>query len=280
MALDVPNTLLGLRRSRCRVGKLKAILTHYGITGLSRGTKNTLISGIPLLLECYGHTVDDWHKALQTYSEMSQHFPAFTRRQLDMTLHYLLNSWGPERLGNRRNGHIELANYTIRQRNSPISGSQCPFPFSSVNSSQPAQGQHSVIQNDNSAPRMSFAPTVRDAQSLDPADSIWSPIDAILSVRSIESQSPISQATPLPTPPPPPAECIACFERLTENHHSVSKISEVYAHEVNLCQICLSQSIATQFTTKMWNHIDCPECGSRLNADDINRHADRETFDR
>ena len=88
------------------------------------------------------------------------------------------------------------------------------------------------------------------------------------------SQSMMKESDPLDF------ECAVCLQPQHEHSRVSDKITQFCTHEKNLCQDCVSQSISIQFRNKMWNHIDCPSCGLRLSASDVNTHGDKETIRR
>lgn len=81
-----------------------------------------------------------------------------------------------------------------------------------------------------------------------------------------------------PGPFNPP--CAVCFEHLNPQNFPDRKTTVTCSHEPNVCRPCLSTSISTQFTSKVWNQIDCPTCGERLNFQDVKDFAESEIFER
>ena len=75
-------------------------------------------------------------------------------------------------------------------------------------------------------------------------------------------------------------ECAICLESLPLLDFPVRDITSSCNHEPNICASCLSKSIATQFTTKAWNIIDCPTCSQRLDYADVMNFADNATFEK
>lgn len=51
-------------------------------------------------------------------------------------------------------------------------------------------------------------------------------------------------------------------------------------HDVNTCRRCLRKWIQSSFKTKLWDQINCPECGLRMQYDDIREFAPPEIFRR
>ena len=74
--------------------------------------------------------------------------------------------------------------------------------------------------------------------------------------------------------------CVVCLEELEATAFPNHEITGACNHEPNVCLECLSISIATQFTNKVWDHIDCPSCGERLDFMDIKDFADPAVFER
>ena len=77
-----------------------------------------------------------------------------------------------------------------------------------------------------------------------------------------------------------PRDCVVCFETLTVENTPMRKITPSCDHEPDVCTTCLSTSISTQFTGKVWDQIDCPTCGERLEYQDVQEFADSEVFGR
>ena len=75
-------------------------------------------------------------------------------------------------------------------------------------------------------------------------------------------------------------ECTVCLERLEPIAFPKRKITNACDHEPDVCLQCLSNSIATQFSNKLWDQIDCPGCGQRLNYGDVKAFASSVIFGR
>lgn len=73
-----------------------------------------------------------------------------------------------------------------------------------------------------------------------------------------------------------PQTCIVCFETLNPETIPERRITSSCDHEPDVCRSCLATSISTQLVSKIWNHIDCPACGHRLDFQDIQAFADHE----
>ena len=75
-------------------------------------------------------------------------------------------------------------------------------------------------------------------------------------------------------------DCVVCFDTLTVENTPNRNITTSCDHEPDVCTICLSTSISTQFTSKVWDQIDCPTCGERLGYQDVQEFADSEVLER
>ena len=74
--------------------------------------------------------------------------------------------------------------------------------------------------------------------------------------------------------------CTVCLEDLSSQNFLDRKVTVSCNHEPDVCRPCLSTSISTQFTSKVWNQIDCPTCGERLDFQDVKEFAESEIFER
>lgn len=87
--------------------------------------------------------------------------------------------------------------------------------------------------------------------------------------------------TPIPNIPSAlPRDCVVCFETLSPQNSPKRKITSLCNHEPEICTSCLTESISTQFSDKVWDQIDCPICGQRLQFQDVKAFADPATFGR
>lgn len=77
-----------------------------------------------------------------------------------------------------------------------------------------------------------------------------------------------------------PSRCTICFDDFSATVRPPAWISLACQHEPSACSDCVAKSIRSDLETRMWNDIRCPECKEKLIHDDIQRLADRETFDR
>lgn len=70
-------------------------------------------------------------------------------------------------------------------------------------------------------------------------------------------------------------ECTVCLENKPCTDFRVGKITAQCEHEMDVCKVCLLESIDYQFDANIWDHIDCPSCGSRLAAEDVNKYGSK-----
>ena len=75
-------------------------------------------------------------------------------------------------------------------------------------------------------------------------------------------------------------DCSVCFETLTVQNTPNRNVTLSCGHEPDVCTTCLCKSISTQLTSKVWDQIDCPTCGERLEYQDVQEFADSEVFGR
>lgn len=77
-----------------------------------------------------------------------------------------------------------------------------------------------------------------------------------------------------------PRDCIVCFENLSPQNTPERNVTSSCNHEPDVCRSCLAASISTQFNSKVWDQIDCPTCGQRLEFQDVKAFADSVVFGR
>lgn len=70
--------------------------------------------------------------------------------------------------------------------------------------------------------------------------------------------------------------CIVCYDDMKGATVPERAPTLSCSHDVDVCRKCLAQTIATEFTSNMWDHIGCPTCGERLTADDVNRFGNQD----
>ena len=74
--------------------------------------------------------------------------------------------------------------------------------------------------------------------------------------------------------------CKVCLESFEMEQFPGRKLTLTCDHEATVCQSCLATSISTQLSSKIWDQINCPDCGAGLEHQDIKEFADEETFQR
>lgn len=75
-------------------------------------------------------------------------------------------------------------------------------------------------------------------------------------------------------------DCTVCLESLHPDKFPQRRVTASCEHEPDACNDCTAASIAAQLANKLWNHIDCPTCGKRLDYQDIKDFAEDDTFQR
>ena len=75
-------------------------------------------------------------------------------------------------------------------------------------------------------------------------------------------------------------ECTVCLETKTKDQFRAGKITAECEHDLDVCKDCLVESIDFQFDANIWDHIDCPSCGTRLAAEDVNKFASKSVRNR
>lgn len=73
--------------------------------------------------------------------------------------------------------------------------------------------------------------------------------------------------------------CIICDEDMLEDHFP-SQVTQQCSHDTYTCKSCIQAWLASQLQQRGWDMIVCPECSSHLHQDDMQNHADRDTYDR
>jgi len=76
----------------------------------------------------------------------------------------------------------------------------------------------------------------------------------------------------------PQRTCVVCTDSRTLRHFPHRPATKQCEHEANTCNRCLRRWITTQFQTKIWNQIHCPECSLPLEYTDIHEFATSEIF--
>ena len=104
---------------------------------------------------------------------------------------------------------------------------------------------------------------------------ILNPRSAPLELSNVDSSSPTNENAPAPD-----HVCTVCLESFEAHEFPERRLTAACDHEPTLCRSCLVTSILTQLSSKMWDHINCPDCGAGFEHQDIKNFADDETFQR
>jgi hypothetical protein len=75
-------------------------------------------------------------------------------------------------------------------------------------------------------------------------------------------------------------ECIVCSDKRSSRHFPNRPPTTQCSHLIEVCRRCLRTWIASQFSTKMWNEINCPMCPKRLQYEDMQAFAPSDVFRR
>ncbi|KAF2691867.1 hypothetical protein K458DRAFT_6566 [Lentithecium fluviatile CBS 122367] len=76
----------------------------------------------------------------------------------------------------------------------------------------------------------------------------------------------------------PRKECTICTESRLLSRFPKCPPTRSCTHSPDTCRRCLRKWITTSFTSKIWYHIDCPECNERLSYIDVKAFADPTLF--
>ena len=74
--------------------------------------------------------------------------------------------------------------------------------------------------------------------------------------------------------------CSVCLDSFDQSNTPSRAITSLCRHKLNICKRCITTSISTQFSEKVWDHVECPSCKERLTYHDMETFADRETFEK
>lgn len=146
----------------------------------------------------------------------------------------------------------------------------------------PGDGAYSIYSNPYAA---AYAPrTVPSKPPVLPKPSI-SPLTTRTNSESTTGLAPQISTDTAPgiasRGPPKQIECAVCFETKPRSKFPKgNKITESCEHDMDVCSECLTQSIDIQFNGNIWNRIDCPSCGARLAAEDVNRFGSEDVRER
>jgi hypothetical protein len=75
-------------------------------------------------------------------------------------------------------------------------------------------------------------------------------------------------------------DCVVCVETRSLHHFPQRAITAQCTHEVNTCRHCLRGWIRSEFKSKVWDLLDCPECRARMAYEDVKEFAPAEVFKR
>lgn len=73
-----------------------------------------------------------------------------------------------------------------------------------------------------------------------------------------------------------PLECKICFETIFDLATTPQRITARCLHDLDVCRSCLQTSISVQYSSKIWDQIDCPDCGARMSSEEVLKHGDPE----
>ncbi|KAF1995782.1 hypothetical protein P154DRAFT_444719, partial [Amniculicola lignicola CBS 123094] len=73
-------------------------------------------------------------------------------------------------------------------------------------------------------------------------------------------------------------DCIVCGETRSMRHFPSRSITAQCTHENNTCSSCVRKWIRSEFGTKIWDQMNCPECRARLQYEDMRDFAPIEVF--
>lgn len=76
----------------------------------------------------------------------------------------------------------------------------------------------------------------------------------------------------------PPKDCIVCANTLPIKYFPSRPPTAACTHEVQVCKACLREWIWSEFESKVWDQINCPDCRSRMQYEDIRKFAPSVVF--
>ena len=76
----------------------------------------------------------------------------------------------------------------------------------------------------------------------------------------------------------PPKDCIVCANTLPIKYFPSRPPTAACTHEVQVCKACLREWIWSEFESKVWDQINCPDCCSRMQYEDIRKFAPSVVF--
>ena len=75
-------------------------------------------------------------------------------------------------------------------------------------------------------------------------------------------------------------ECIICTETKHNTEFPAVGTTEKCQHDIDVCTGCMTESIDILFNSNIWDQINCPSCGLRLEPGDVNIFGSHETRER
>ncbi|KAF2797013.1 hypothetical protein K505DRAFT_322868 [Melanomma pulvis-pyrius CBS 109.77] len=73
-------------------------------------------------------------------------------------------------------------------------------------------------------------------------------------------------------------DCMVCAESLSVHRFPQRPPTAQCEHGINTCRHCLRGWIRSEFKSKVWDQLDCPECRARMEYDDVKQFAPPEVF--
>jgi hypothetical protein len=75
-------------------------------------------------------------------------------------------------------------------------------------------------------------------------------------------------------------ECIICADTRSLHRFPDRLPTKDCSHDIDACRRCLRSWIQSEFSTKVWNEINCPICMTRMQIEDIRKFAPDKVFRR
>jgi hypothetical protein len=75
-------------------------------------------------------------------------------------------------------------------------------------------------------------------------------------------------------------ECEVCLESVAEEDFPQQKITSSCAHELTVCNNCVTRSVDTQIQEVEGDHIECPQCDQNLAYEVVKQWASPRVFER
>ncbi|OCK78731.1 hypothetical protein K432DRAFT_383655 [Lepidopterella palustris CBS 459.81] len=73
--------------------------------------------------------------------------------------------------------------------------------------------------------------------------------------------------------------CMVCSDEVPDEGFP-TQVTTYCTHKVWTCKSCVQSWLASQLQNNGWDMVNCPECLYHLDAEDMERNADKETFER